>query len=708
MKGAALKNRQIESTECGLACLAVCAERAGSKIDLSWLRQRFPASLRGTSLEDLSNIAASIGMSARGVKCEPDELRDLQTPTILHWGLDHYVVLLGVGVGSIRLFDPAIGHRKIPMGEVKRRFTGVALEVSATPTIQRHNDRPPLRLWSLLRWTPTIRSSLAQALLLSLLLQVYVIVSPLFMQLAVDEAALKGDDQLLFALAIGFGGLALFNGVAEGLRGVALLRVSSLLSWDMSLRLFHHLIRLPLPWFQRRRLADILTRFQALEPLKNLIANGLVGAVIDGLLSVATATAMVVFAPKLALLAVLGLGLYVLIRLAGIPVSLQLSAEALSATIAEQSKRIETLRAIQTIKGMAGETQREGDWANRMAASIRASQSAGFANLGFSTLQRTLDAVAVVLTVFLGVRQVMGGHMTVGVLYAFLAYRAQFIQRATSLFETFVSWRLLDIYTYRLADVVLTPMEPGVSAPVPGLGGISGDLLLEHASFRYGETEPWVFRDVNLKITQGDFVAIVGPSGAGKSTLLKVLAGLYAPSSGMIFVDGIALPSFGVHSLRELTGSVMQDDDLLPGSISENVSFFAEVLDADWMWECLRFANIADFVRGLPMRAETLVGDMSSNLSGGQKQRLLLARALYKKPQILILDEATSHLDVAAEREIVEALAALNITRIMVSHRPETVRLAERIIALDGSCREFVRKPTAEASPISTPVEAAE
>ena len=368
---------QTEAAECGLACLATASAALGAEVGLATLRRRHPVSPRGLTLKEMVEIAAAMDMASRAVRCELEELRDLERPAILHWGLNHFVVLDRVTRRGPRIHDPAAGTRVVTWKEASEKFTGVALELSRAPAFKKRKERSPLNLFSLFRLTPALTVGLVQTLVLSLLLQAYVVASPFYMSLAIDEAALKGDRDLLTALAVGFGLFAAFNVGAEALRAVVLQRVSNLLGWDMTRRMFRHMLRLPLPWFQRRRLADTLSRFESIEPVRGLVANGLVAAVIDGLLAVVTCVMMVIFAPALALVVVAGLAVYVGVRLATIPATMRLGADALMAGVHEQGKRIETLRAIQTIKVMAAETEREGDWANRYAETIKREEAAG-------------------------------------------------------------------------------------------------------------------------------------------------------------------------------------------------------------------------------------------------------------------------------------------------------------------------------------------
>jgi ATP-binding cassette subfamily B protein RaxB len=676
--------RQTEVAECGLACLGIAAEHFGSQVDLSVLRQKYQIPSRGLTLKQIKEIAADMQLVGRAVQCELDELAELRCPAILHWGLNHFVVLLRARGKRYRIHDPALGVLDLDRKKVSRQFTGIAMELAPAPSFTRRMERSPLQLASWFRLTPGMYGALAQVVLLSLLLQVYVLASPLYVQLALDQGALKGDQELLWVLALGFGMFCVFNACGELLRGIVVARLTALLNVDMSLRLFRHLLRLPLPWFQRRKLADILSRFDAIGPIRELMSGVLVVTLVDGALAVVTLVMMFVVSPSLAWMVVAGLAVYVVIRLCSMPVSLRLSMAAITARIAENGKRIESIRAIQTLKVMGAERERESDWANKFAMTVKADQANTVANAVFGTAQSLCDHAVRIALIFVGAHAIMRGDMSVGLFYSFLSYQAQFSAKASNLFEQAVKWRMTDIFSHRLADIVLTPQEPDIDRPGTAALALRGEVEFSQLGFAYSNFEQAIFRDVTLRIAPGEFVAIVGASGSGKSTLLKVLCGLYPATSGEVRIDGRTLASWGAGRIRQAFGVVMQDDELLSGTIAENVAFFSDDIDMDLVWECLRHAAIEDDVLRLPLRDQTLIGDMGTNLSGGQKQRLLLARALYRRPAILVLDEATSHLDVARERQVNQALQAMRITRIVVAHRHETIAAADRIVRLEN------------------------
>ncbi len=284
--------------------------------------------------------------------------------------------------------------------------------------------------------------------------------------------------------------------------------------------------------------------------------------------------------------------------------------------------------------------------------------------------------------VWLGAKAIMANDMTIGMLYAFMAYKEQFLSKATNLIETGIQYRMLDLHLDRLSDIALAERENDRHGESLVPRDVRGAVELKGVGFRYADTEPEVLSGVDLKVEASEFVAMTGPSGGGKTTLLKIMLGLFRPLEGTVLIDGTPMEHFGSQAFRRQIGVVMQDDQLLSGSIAENICFFDASLDLDWMRACAQVAGIDDEIMAMPMNYNTLIGDMGTTLSGGQRQRVLLARALYRRPRILFMDEGTSSLDLDKEREVNRALAELKITRIVIAHRPETIRAADRIVVL--------------------------
>ena len=673
--------RQTEAAECGLACLATVAGHFGLDIDMASLRRRFPISLRGATLKSLIEIAAALGLGGRAVRCELEELPRLKAPAILHWGLNHFVVLARTTRTHLHLLDPAQGARMVPLTEASREFTGVALELAPSPQFQRKRERTILRLFSLVKFSPETFKALAQAILLTLVIELFVLASPFYMQLTIDEAILKGDGELLTALAVGFAFIAIFQAAAGALRGLTLQFLGTALSFDMEGRLFHHLLRLPLDWFHKRQVGDVQSRFKSVEAIKQFITGGAVAAVFDSVFSIVIFGLMLFYAPALAGIAAGAVVLFAVLRLSTLELSRRVAGDFLINEAKEETRFLETLRAAQTIKVAGQEIRREGLQRNAIAATLRSSVRAGNVNISFGAANQLIFGLADVMIVYLGARAVLNAGLTVGMLTAFLAYKGQFTSRITSLVENLIAWKLLDVNLERLADIALSPREPRIDEGGHD-GEIEGDVELRQVHYRYAPSEPEIITAQNLRIAAGEFVAIAGPSGAGKTTLLKLISGLYQPTYGDVLIDGRPLSLWSARAVRAQLGVVSQDDTLLQGSIAENIALFDEHIDMARVRECARLAAVHDDIAKMPMGYQSLVGDMGSALSGGQKQRLMIARALYRQPRILILDEGTAHLDVATERAVNAALAGLAITRIVVAHRPETLRAADRVIDL--------------------------
>jgi ATP-binding cassette, subfamily B, bacterial CvaB/MchF/RaxB len=685
--------RQSEAAECGLACIAMIAAYHGHDADLSSLRRRFAISLKGTTLAALMDIAAAVGLGARAVRLELADLGKLRAPAILHWDFNHFVVLKRVDGQTIRIHDPAGGVRSLSLQSASAHFTGVALELVPTATFERKRERSPLRIADLVRLSPETLSAFVQAMLLTLLIQLFVLAAPFYVQLVIDEAVLKGDEGLLIALATGFGLLVAFNALLSGLRALVLQYLSSVLSFEMVTRLFSHLLRLPLEWFHKQHVGDVQSRFQSVEPIKTFIANGAIAALLDGVLAVCILALMIYYSGTLAGMVVAAVALYALLRVAMLEFSRSLAGDRLIANAREQTRFLETLRAAQTIKVAGREVQRETLQRNAIAASLDAGIRLGNLEIGYSAVKQAISGAVDVLIVFVAARAIVRGDFTVGMLTAFMAYKLQFTTRVTALVESAITWRLLDVHLERIADIALQAREARIDGGGYD-GSVQGAVEARSIGFRYAPGEPVVLAGIDVSVAPGEFVAITGPSGCGKSTLLRILIGLYPPTAGEVLIDGRALASWSLPGLRRQLGVVMQDDQLLQGSVAENIAGFAERIDMARVVEVAQLAQIHEDISHMPMGYQSLVGDMGSILSGGQKQRVLIARALYYEPKILILDEGTSHLDVEAERAVTTALSKLAITRIVVAHRPETVRAADREVRL-GAPKPGLTAPSA-------------
>ena len=672
---------QSEAAECGLACLAMVADHHRMRIGLPAMRRRYPLSLKGAKLTQLIRIAQDLDLQSRPVRLELDDLGRLKTPCILHWDLNHFVVLARADRQRVTILDPAHGARRLSRAEVSRHFTGVALELTPAQGFAPQSAPPAVTLRQLTGPVRGLWRALSQVLLLSVALQLFVVLAPFFMQWVVDQVLVSADRDLLIVLGLGFG-LALLLQVGIGLlRGWAVVYLSSRLGLQWSANVFSHLLRLPLDFFERRHLGDVTSRMGSVQAIQKTLTTSFVEAIIDGLMAVVTLALMLAYSWKLALVSLLAVAGYFGIRALAYRPMRDCTEQQLVAAARQQSHLLESLRGMQSLKVAGQEPLRRSTYANLMVDTVNHDVRLARMQLGFSSASQLVFGLERIAVIWVGALLAMQNVFSVGMLIAYLAYKDQFAARVAALVDKWVEFRMLRLHAERLSDIVLTP--PDDAGPAPQLPPPAEVLIeVENLSFRYAEGEPWVLRDCSLRVRPGESVAIIGASGCGKTTLLKLLLGLLKPTEGTIRIGGHELHKLGARNLRAIVGAVMQDDRLFAGSIGENISFFAPDADQEGIEAAARLAAIHEDIIALPMGYHSLIGDMGSTLSGGQRQRLMLARALYRQPQLLCLDEATSHLDVASERLVNAAVAGLGLTRLIVAHRPETIASAHRVLVM--------------------------
>ncbi len=461
-----------------------------------------------------------------------------------------------------------------------------------------------------------------------------------------------------------------------------MMHMSTLLGVQWQANVFSHLLRLPAQYFEKRHLGDVVSRFGAVNSIQQTLTAAFLSAVLDGLMTLATLGMMLLYSPPLAAIAIAAMSLYALGRWIWYRPLRNATEEQIVHAARQQSHFLETVRGIRPLKLFQRQDERRSVWLGLLVEQINAGLRTQKLQLFYQQLNGLLFGVENLLVIWLGATMVMDGQFSVGILMAFNAYKSQFDSRVGSLIDKFFELRMLQLQGERLADIVLQAPEVSHGDILPeNLREREASIEIQGLRYRYAEQEPWVLDGLDLRIAGGESVAIVGPSGCGKSTLFNVLLGILPPVEGQIRMAGLDLAQLGLDGLRELVGTVLQDDVLFAGSLSDNISFFDPQPDMPWPLQCAQMAAIHDDIQAMPMGYNTLVGDMGTVLSGGQKQRVMLARALYK-PRILFLDEATSHLDVHREQRVNAAIRALRITRIMVAHRPETVASADRVMVL--------------------------
>lgn len=673
---------QSESAECGLACVAMIAGHFGHEIDLTTLRRQYAMSAKGAKLTDLLVLGDQLHLSGRAIRCELEEFSALRLPAVLHWKLNHFVVLVRVSKSHIWIHDPASGKQKVNLQDCSAFFSGVAVEWQPQQQFEKRQENHRLSIRQLWHRVTHLYRTIALLVFLSLLLQVVAVFAPYYMQWVVDHVLTTADRDLLFVLALGFGLMMLIGAGVSALRSWVVLRLASTMNLQLGANLLSHLLRLPLEFFHKRHVGDVVSRFSSLTPVRERMTTGVVEAVVDGVMSIMMLSIMLLYSVHLTILVVIAVFVYILVRAATYQSFYRENEKVILAGATEQTNFLENIRGIQTIKAMAAEPARIAMWQNHYAKVINNEIKLGKMNIGFGFASSLIFGVENILVVYFAAKEVIALQLTIGMVLAFMAYKGQLTSRLIGLVEQWISFRMLRLHLNRLADIALTEAEP---QQLPK--AIHGPHVIElkNLGFQYGDNEPAVISGLSLKIKPGSMLAVVGPSGGGKSTLVKLLLGLLAPSEGQLLCDDQTIQCIGVQNYRRSVAAVLQDDVLLSGSVTDNISFFALEPNPEKIELCARRANIHSDIVNLPMGYESLVGDMGSVFSGGQVQRLLLARALYRDPQVLVLDEATSHLDVDNEAIVTDCIAGLRMTRIVVAHRPSTIQSADQILLLkDG------------------------
>jgi len=669
-----------EAAECGLACMAMIANYHGHDVNLNGLRQRFSLSLSGATLRSIMGFADALELSPRPLRVELSALTKVQCPAILHWNLDHFVVLAKASRRAITIHDPAVGKRRLSMTEASKHFTGVVVEFAPTTNFTPIMANGTLPLWSLWSRMKGNHAALVQVLILSLALQVVTFAAPFQLQLVVDQALFRSDTDLLTVIALAFGGLALIQTGLDSLRGWALRIYGQLFTFQVMGNLVRHLLRLPADFFEKRHLGDILSRLGSVGPIQDAITRGLVAAMIDGLMALIAAMVLFFYSSLLAAIVLGSVALQLLIAIAYYGATKERMQQEIVVKAKESTVLMESVRAAVTIKLLGREVEREASWRDAYASVINAGFRTGKLQIGQGFLQSAVTGLQTVLVTFLAARMIIAGEgFSVGMLFAFLAYRATFTDRAVALINQGLQFRLLRLHLDRVSDIVAN--EPEAAGPAPQVD-VKGAIRAEGISFRYGASDPLILEDLSLSVSPGEFVAITGLSGGGKSTLMKLLMGLYPPSAGKIWLDGQLVDSERWRAWRKHIGFVAQDDRLMSGTLAENIAAFDPEIDMARVEAAAEAAQVAQDIARFPMQYLSLVGDMGSTLSGGQRQRVLLARAFYRQPKILFLDEGTANLDEATEEKLADLIEGLKITRIVVAHRPALIRRAAKVYLL--------------------------
>ncbi len=677
---------QGEQTECGLASLAMICSYWGLSVDLISLRQQFPSSLKGMTLSRLITIAQELNLIGRPLRLELDELNKLKLPCILHWEFNHFLVLKKVKKKHIIVHDPAYGERKITLSDVNNRFTGVAIE------FYRGQDFKPKKISKTIKLNEIIKNFhgfgyfLLRVVIISFLIELIVLIFPFYLQWVIDNILLSKNISLLKLISICFLLLSLLQFSLMLIRNLSIMYMNVNLNVQVSGNVFSHLINLPLTFFEKRHIGDVISRFHSLNEIQKTVTTSFMTVIIDGVMAFLVLIMMIIYNLKLTMISITALILYIMIKFLLYPSLKDATEKFIYANAKQESHLLETLRGIKTIKLFEYQYGRRHTWFSKLIDQINAGIKAERINIVLHILNGLIFAIENVFVIYWGAISILDGGFTIGALMAFLSYKLTFTTRVSNLVDCYFSIKVLKVQISRLSDIVLTEPENnrGTEYLYPESDCAPLFLSLKNISYRYSPEEEHILKCLNLDILPNMSTAIIGSSGCGKTTLMNILLGILSPDTGEITINGKPANKDVIIGFRKYIGVVSQNDSLFAGTILDNICLFDQKRDVEYAKHCASLVYLEEDIERMPMRYNTLVGDMGTSLSGGQVQRLLFARAIYRKPKILFLDEATSHLDVRTERLVNSSIQKLDMTRIIIAHRLETIYSCDRVVGINN------------------------
>ncbi len=677
--------QQSEVAECGLACIAMISGYYGNNISMSELRSFYSTSLKGMSLQQVVDILEELNFSTKIVKLQVNELLHLTTPCILHWDLDHFVVLKKANYKYIVIHDPSLGEKKLLIKDVSNHFTGYALEAIPNKGFIKKKKRKSINFWDIVRNIQGVKKYFLNIFLLSVAIQLFSIITPIYTQLVIDDVVSSQDFNFLKILVIVFIFVVFINSIVNIFRSFAIMHIGAQIIFQLSSNIFRHLLKLPISFFEKRHLGDIVSRFSSIDSIKEMISKDLTLALIDGFMVMGTLIMMFLYSVKLSFVALVIIFILILIKLYLVNPLKNISEEQLIANADEDSHFMETVRAIQAIKLMNAESIRKNTWHRLFSKTLNVQIKFDKVKFLSETINIFLIGIESIIVFYFAAYEIIEDKISIGMVFAFMVFKTNFTLSIVSFIEKIVRFKMLEVHLDRVSDIIFSEKENNNKYIKKHTDlNISGKIELKNINFCYNEYDKLIINNFNLSVLPKESIAITGASGSGKTTLVKIMLGLLKPTSGEILIDDINVNEFGLLEYRKQVSAVMQNDQLLSGTIADNISFFSEKNDKNLIEFAAKTSLIHDEIMSMPMSYNTLIGDMGTTLSGGQYQRILLARALYKKPKILYLDESTSNLDTALEKKINDNIKSLGITRIIIAHRPDTIKSAKRIINLDS------------------------
>ncbi|KQT59921.1 ABC transporter [Methylobacterium sp. Leaf456] len=688
---------QSETNECGLTCLAMVANYHRHDIDLSYLRALFPLSRTGMTLGDIVELADGLGLDAGGYALSNvTELANVALPAILHWNGNHFVVLESIKGGRYRVHDPEFGLRLYDQADMERMFSGIVLEFAPRMDIKQFKSERKLTLIELVRATRGLGSTLWQIALVSAAIALLGLATPVLLQVALDVVIPQVDLDLLQVLAAGLALMMVFEALGRWLRDFVTLRASTLLELQFTRNVVGHAFRLPLTYFELRHPGDFVARVDSIDHVKTYLVGGLVTAFADSLTSVLLVGMMFYYAPPMAFATLLTLAAILAMRFLTFPKLNQATAGSLEARSEERGRLLDGLRRVDSLKAHNGTELFALRWFESFTRFANLDFRARKAGLDAELMMHVVIAFSTVTTLYMGITGVLSNALTIGTLYAFFALRTDFFERVNLLTHSLMQLSALKVHLQRLDDVVGQDPEPGVEDS-KFQRQLRKEVRLEDVTVQFGRGDEPILTGASLTIDieRAETIAIIGTSGSGKSSLMKILASLHEPAHGRVVVDGLPLDQFGRRAFRDNLGVVFADDGLFSGTVADNLSLFDPSVSRAEMEAALVRVGLADEIERLPQGFATQISEENGLLSTGQRRRLVLARALCRRPRLLLLDEVTANLDPTTEAALVESLRSVRAAKVFVTHSERLLDQVDRVLRIEDRRLVEVTAPPA-------------
>lgn len=676
---------QIEAAECGAAALGIVAAHHGLWLTLEELRERCGISRDGSRAANIVQAAREMGFDVRGVRTEPDALKDLRGPHILHWGMDHFLVFERRQGRWWRLNDPARGRRKVDDAEFSRQFTGVALLMTPGATFKRAGSAPSA-LRGLAARLGGSWSAVWLAAAFSLLLALPGIFVPAFRQVFVDNVLVAGLHGWLAPLLTAMLTVAIVTLVLTQLQKSLLHRLEARLAVAGGMRFMDRALRLPMSFFGQRGPAGVAERVMQSDKLAELLA-GEIGACIFAILTASIyLAAMLLYQPSLALIAIvgasaLGAALFLLSR------RLEDDQQRLlTESTIENSDAKQGLRMIETYRASGAERLLFERLVARRSRVLNIRQSLMLRRAALRLAPGFVGGVASAAAVTVAGGLVAEGRMTVGGMIGFMVLLAAFLAPVSRLVQLGARIQEARSYLRMLDDTMKHPIAEEFHQPEHGPGVIrrlNGRIELRNVVFGYSRRAAPLIENLSLTIEPGERVGVVGGSGSGKSTLALLAAGLYEPWAGEVLLDGRPLREIPRRVLRQSVQVVDQNVSLFEGTVRENIALWDPTVSDERLFAAARDAMIHDVVIDRRGGYGSMVSEGGANLSGGQRSRIEIARALVQNPRILVMDEATAALDDQTQAALLSNLRRRGATMLIIAHRITAIRDCDRVLVMD-------------------------